>query len=199
MKKILILTIAALAFACTEASAQSWLDALKSAASTAIDKVTGGKLTEKAIVGTWSYTQPGVKLSSSDTLSELAASAASSTMQSKLATYYTKVGIKAGTCSFTFNSDGTFTSKFGQKSASGTYTFDASTYKLSLKYNSGIFNMGAIPAYAYMNGSNLQIVFPMDKLLTILTSLGSSIDSLSTITTLLQKYDSVKIGFEFKK
>ena len=52
MKKILILTIAALAFACTEASAQSWLDALKSAASTAIDKVTGGKLTEKAIVWT---------------------------------------------------------------------------------------------------------------------------------------------------
>ena len=59
--------------------------------------------------------------------------------------------------------------------------------------------MGAIPAYAYMNGTNLQIVFPMDKLLTILTSLGSSIDSLSTITTLLKQYDSVKIGFEFSK
>jgi hypothetical protein len=50
-----------------------------------------------------------------------------------------------------------------------------------------------------MNGTNLQIVFPMDKLLTILTSLGSSIDSLSTITTLLKQYDSVKIGFEFSK
>lgn len=199
MKRLLILTIAALAFTCGEASAQNWLDALKSAASTAIDKATGGKLTEKAIIGTWKYTQPGVKLSSDDTLSELAASAATSTMQSKLATYYTKVGIKAGACSFVFNADGTFTSKFGQKTASGTYTFDASTYKLSLKYNSGILNLGAVPAYAYMNGTNLQIVFPMDKLLTILTSLGSSIDSLSTITTLLSKYDSVKIGFEFSK
>ena len=132
-------------------------------------------------------------------MSELAASAASSTIQGKLATYYSKVGIKAGACSFTFNSDGTFSSRFGQKTATGTYTFDTSTYKLSLKYNSGLLNLGAIPAYAYMNGTNLQIVFPMDKLLTILTSLGSSIDSLSTITTLLQKYDSVKIGFEFSK
>lgn len=199
MKRVLILTIMAVAFTCAEASAQSWLDALKSAASTAIDKVTGGKLTEKGIIGTWNYKQPGVKLSSSDTLSELAASAASSTIQGKLATYYSKVGIKAGACSFTFNSDGTFISRFGQKTATGTYTFDTSTYKLSLKYNSGLLNLGAIPAYAYMNGTNLQIVFPMDKLLTILTSLGSSIDSLSTITTLLQKYDSVKIGFEFSK
>ncbi len=94
MKRVLILTIMAVAFTCAEASAQSWLDALKSAASTAIDKVTGGKLTEKGIIGTWNYKQPGVKLSSSDALSELAASAASSTIQGKLATYYSKVGIR---------------------------------------------------------------------------------------------------------
>lgn len=199
MKRILILTLAALSLACGEASAQNWLDALKSAASTAIDKVTGGKLTQKGIIGTWKYIQPGVKLSSDDTLSELAASAATSTMQEKLATYYNMVGIKAGTCSFTFNSDGTFSSKFGQKSASGTYTFDASTYKLSLKYDTELLKLGAIPAYAYMNGTNLQIVFPMDKLLSLLTSLGSGLDSLSTITSILEKYDSMKIGFEFSK
>lgn len=199
MKRVIILAIAAITLTCNDVAAQKWLDALKSTASAAIDKVTGGKLTEKSIIGIWSYKQPGVKLTSSDTLSELAASAASSTIQSKLATYYTKVGIKAGACSFVFNEDGTFTSKFGQKSANGTYTFDATTYQLSLKYNSGLLNLGAIPAYAYMNGTNLQIVFPMDKLLTILTSLGSSIDSLSTITTLLKQYDSVKIGFEFSK
>lgn len=199
MKRVLILTLAALSLACGEASAQNWLEALKSAASTAIDKVTGGKLTEKGIVGTWKYTQPGVKFSSENTLSELAASAATSTMQEKLATYYNLVGIKSGACSFTFNSDGTFTSKFGQKTANGTYTFDSSTYKLSLKYNTELLKLGAIPAYAYMNGTNLQIVFPMDKLLSILTSLGSNIDSLSAITSLLEKYDSMKIGFEFAK
>ena len=105
MKKLLILTIAAIAFTCAEASAQSFLDALKGVASTAIDKVTGGKLTEKGIIGTWNYSKPGVKLSSSNTLSELAASAATTNIQNKLAAYYTKVGIKAGACSFVFNQD----------------------------------------------------------------------------------------------
>ena len=59
--------------------------------------------------------------------------------------------------------------------------------------------MGAIPAYAYMNGDKLQIVFPMDKLLNVITSLGSSVESLATITELFKSYDSMKIGFEFTR
>ena len=73
----------------TSAQAQSWLDALKGVATTAIDKVTGGQLTANTLYGTWSYNQPGIKLSSStNTLSDLTASAATSTLQSKMAKYY---------------------------------------------------------------------------------------------------------------
>lgn len=203
MRKLIVTTalIVAAAGCSQRANAQSnILDALKGVASAAADKVTGGKLTAKAIIGTWNYVQPGVKLSSSDTLSDLAASAAASTIEGKLDTYYQKVGIKAGACSFVINDDGTFTSTFGQKTSGGTYTFNAETHELSLKYDSGLLRLGtAIPAYAYMNGTNMQIVFPADKLLTILTKLGTSISSLKTFTALLEKYDSVKIGFEFSK
>ena len=217
MKKLIIITLAAIAFTTAEAQAQNWLNALKSAATSAIDKVTGGALTEKAIIGTWNYSQPGVKLSSSENaLSDITGSALTTTVQQKIAPYYEKVGIKPGICKFVINEDGTFSSTFGQRTFSGTYTFDPKTNALSLKYGGtkpatteegaeaaaatpSLFNLGAIPAYAYLNGEKLQIVFPMDKLLTILTSLGSSIDSLSTITTLLKQYDSVKIGFEFSK
>ena len=104
MKKILILAIAAITLTATNAQAQAWLDALKGVATNAIDTVTGGQLTANALYGTWSYNQPGIKLSSStSTLSDLTASAAASTLQTKMATYYEKVGIKAGTCSFVFN------------------------------------------------------------------------------------------------
>lgn len=200
MKRILILAIAAITLTNTTAQAQNWLDALKGVATSAIDKVTGGKLTANTLYGTWSYSQPGIKLSSStNTLSDLTASAATSTMQTKMAKYYENVGIKPGACSFVFNQDGTFTSTFGQKTSGGTFTFDASTYQLTLQYNSGLLKLGAINAYAYMNGGNLQILFPMDKLLTLLSSLGSASGSLSTITSMLKSYDSVKIGFEFSK
>lgn len=199
MKKLIIITLAALTLSAAEAQAQNWLNALKSAATTAINKVTGGALTEKALIGSWTYSQPGVKLSSGDTLSELAAAAATTSIQQKMATYYEKVGIKAGTCSFVFNNDGSFSSTFGQKTFTGTYTFDAKTSQMSLKYTSGLMNLGAIPAYAYMNGENLQLVFPMDKLLSVITTLGSNLGSLSSITDLLKNYDSIKIGFEFAK
>lgn len=200
MKKFLIFAVAALTLTTTNVQAQNWLNALKSAATSAIDKVTGGKLTANAIYGTWSYNQPGIKLSSStNALSDITASAATSTLQTKMATYYEKVGIKAGACSFVFNQDGTFTSTFGQKSSGGTFTFNAETNQITLKYDNGLLALGAINAYAYLNGSNLQLLFPMDKLLTLLTSLGSASSQLSTITSLLDNYDSVKIGFEFSK
>ena len=200
MKRIIILAIAAITLTTTNVQAQNWLNALKGVATSAIDKVTGGKLTANALYGTWSYNQPGIKLSSStNTLSDLTASAATSTLQSKMAKYYEKVGIKAGTCSFVFNQDGTFTSTFGKKTSGGTFTFDAASNQLTLQYNTGLLKLGAINAYAYMNGGNLQILFPMDKLLTLLTALGSTNSSLSTVTSLLKSYDSVKIGFEFSK
>ena len=200
MKRIIILAIAAITLTTTNVQAQNWLNALKGVATSAIDKVTGGKLTANALYNTWSYNQPGIKLSSStNALSDITASAATSTLQTKMATYYEKVGIKAGACSFTFNQDGTFTSTFGQKTATGTFTFNAETNQLALKYDSSLLALGAINAYAYINGANLQLLFPMDKLLTLLTSLGSASSQLSTITTMLKSYDSVKIGFEFSK
>lgn len=211
MKKLIIITLAAIAFTTAEAQAQNWLNVLKSAATSAIDKVTGGALTEKAIIGTWNYSQPGVKLSSSENaLSDITGSALTTTVQQKIAPYYEKVGIKPGICKFVINEDGTFSSTFGQRTFSGTYTFDPKTNALSLKYGgtkpstiaeteASLFNLGAIPAYAYLNGEKLQIVFPMDKLLNVVTSLGSSVESLSLITELLKSYDSIKIGFEFSK
>ena len=135
MKKLIIITLAAIAFTTAEAQAQNWLNALKSAATSAIDKVTGGALTEKAIIGTWNYSQPGVKLSSSENaLSDITGSALTTTVQQKIAPYYEKVGIKPGICKFVINEDGTFSSTFGQRTFSGTYTFDPKTNALSLKY-----------------------------------------------------------------
>lgn len=200
MKRLILLTIAALTLTTVQVQAQSWLDALKSTATSVIDKVTGGKLTSNAIYGTWKYSQPGIKLSSStNTLSDLGSSAITTSLQSKMATYYEKVGIRAGAFTYTFNEDGTFSSTIAGRTSSGTFTFDSETYKITLKYNSGLMSLGTISAYAYLSGSNLQLLFPMDNLLKVLTSLGSASSSLSTVTELLKSYDSIKIGFEFSK
>lgn len=198
MKKTLLLLFAAVAL-CSTAEAQNWLDALKGAASTAVDKATGGKATEAMLQGTWSYTRPGVKLVSESTAAELAASAATSTLQSKLESAYKLAGIKAGACSFTFNADKSFSSTFGARTLSGTYEYDAADHKITLHYSTSKFNLGAISGYAFLNGTSLDLVFPFEKLMTLLTKLGSQISALNTVTSLLNNYDNIMIGFEFSK
>lgn len=198
MKKLFVLA-AALMMTAAAADAQSLGDALKGIASSVADKVTGGKLTEKALIGNWNYQGPGVKLASDNLLADAGGAAAAGTIKSKLATAYNMVGIREGACRFTFESDNTFTATMGARTLSGTYEFDASTHAVSLNFATGKLNLGTINGYAYMSGADLDLVFPVDKLVGLITTLGAKISSLATVTALLKSYDSVMVGFEFSK
>lgn len=197
MKRIVILGAALLLAGGLRA--QDWKEALKKAATTAIDKATDGKLTEKALVGTWSYTGPGVKFESDDLLSELGGTVIESTVTGKLETAYALAGIKPGTSSFTFDKEHNFTAVFGSRTLTGTYEFDASTHAITLKFAKGKFNLGSVPGHAYISGSALQLVFPVTRLVEMATALGSKVSSLATVTALLKKYENVYLGFAYEK
>lgn len=196
MKKLLIIALALCALS-QRAGAQGWLDAVKKVATEAADKATGGQLTAKAIIGTWNYSAPAARLDGDSTLSSLSGSLVGSTLGTKMATAFEKVGIREGFCSITFNDDGTFAMPVKGKSISGTYEFDPSTHAITLHI--GKSSLGSFGGYAYISGSDLQIVFPTDKLMTLLTNFGSKISALSSVTALLEKYDNAYLGFEFEK
>lgn len=195
MKRFFVCTLAAL-FCLSGASAQSWLDAVKRVATDAVDQATGGKLTEKALVGTWNYSAPGVKLNSSDTLADVGGSVMEGTVSEKLKSIYEKAGIVAGACSITFGDDDTFSMPVKGHELTGTYEFDPSTHAITLQ--TGKLKT-SFTGYAYVSGGNLQLVFPVDKLMSFVTAVGSKVSSLSTLSSLLQKYDNVNLGFEFSK
>ncbi len=197
MKKISItLVLILMSVILNGASAQSWLDALKGVATEAIDQATGGKLTEKAIVGSWNYSSPGVRMGSSDTLSNLAGSAIETTVETKLATAYEKVGIRTGFCSISFSDDKSWSMPVKGHEISGTYAYDAATHAITLTTQ----KLGAsFTGYAYIDGSNLELVFPVDRLVSFLTTIGSKISTLSSVSSMLEKYDDVYLGFQFAK
>lgn len=196
MKKFLIIALVLCAVSQT-ADAQAWLDAVKKVATEAADKATGGQLTAKAIVGTWNYSAPAARLDGDNALSSLSGSLVGSTLSSKMATAFEKVGIREGFCTITFNDDGSFAMPVKGKSVSGTYEFDPATHAITLHV--GKSGIGSFGGYAYISGSNLQIVFATEKLMSFLTQFGSKITALSSVTALLEKYDSAYLGFEFKK
>ena len=193
MKRLIVLT----AMLCTmtlTAGAQSWLDALKQVATDVIDNATGGQLTAKAIIGTWNYKEPATRLGGSDVLSNVGGALAGSTVNDKLKPIFEKVGIKEGFCSITFNDDGTFTMPVKSKSISGTYEFDPSTHAITIQ-----MKLGSFTGYAYINGTNLELVFPVDKLVDFVTAVGSKISALKNVTAMLEKFENTYLGFAFSK
>ena len=196
MKRFFICIFAICAIGAS-ANAQSWLDALKKVATDAVDNITGGKLTEVAIVGSWSYSAPALRLGSDDNaLAALGGQAISSTVGQKLAPLLEGIGVKEGFCTITFNSDGTFALPIKGRTISGKYTFDSATHAIKLT----IGKLGTeINGFAYISGESLQLMFNVDKFKDLIVSLGSNIDALSSITSIIEQYDDINLGLEFKR
>ena len=198
MKKLLFSTLVLLMAA--PIAAQDWKDALKKIATSAVDEVTDGKLTQYALAGTWNYTGPGVKFEGEDMVADLGAAALESTLVEKLEKAYALAGIQSGSGSFTFEkADSTFTALLGKHELAGTYDYNADTHVVSLHFAKGKLNLGTVEGHAYVSGSDLLLVFPVTKLVNMVTTLGSKVSSLSTIVSLLKKYENVYLGFAFSK
>lgn len=198
MRKLLFTAVVLLVAA--SAAAQDWKDALKKIATTAVDEATDGKLTEFALAGTWNYTGPGIKFEGEDITSQLGGAALEATVTGQLEKAYVLIGLKPGAGSFTFEqSDKSFTAQLGSRELSGTYDYDASTHVVTLHFAKGKFNLGSVEGHAYISGTDLQLVFPITKLVDLVTELGSKISALSTVSKLLEKYENVYLGFAFSK
>lgn len=197
MKKLLLLTT--LLLSAGNAAAQNWSDLLTKIGTALADKATDGGLTRLAIVGEWDYTAPGVRFEGEDLTSEIGAAALESTAAAKLESAYKLVGIRPGACEFTFEREGGFTATLGTHKLSGTYEFEPATHALTLHFAKGKYNLGTLPGHAFVSGTELQIVFPVNGLVRLFTALGSKISSLATVAELLGKYENVYVGFRFAR
>ncbi len=154
------------------------------------------KLTKESLIGTWTYSQPGVAFTSEKFLAQAGGEAVATGIKEKLLPYYQKVGINSNSTQFTFKEDGTYTAKLAGKPLSGTWTFDESTYQVKLQ-TAFVFN---ITCYAKKNSNGIALLFEASKLLTVLQTITalSGNSTLQTIGNLSKNYDGLRIGFDFK-
>lgn len=181
--------------ACSQA--QSLKDLFnKEGISKVVNAVTGHKESVN-MVGTWNYTRSAIEFESENLLKKAGGALAASAAETKMDEQLSKLGIKPGAMSFTFKEDSTFVSTVGKRSLSGTYSYDAAAGKVNLKYLK-LLNM---PAKLNYNTHELELLFDADKLLKLITFLGSKSNSaaLKTVSSLAQGYDGMLLGFELKK
>lgn len=201
MKKILLLTML-LTLPIPGIMAQDWLEALKKTATTAADDATGGKLTELALSGTWTYARPSVRFEGTDAASDFSGSLVEALLVDQIAKAYAKGGIEAGQATLHFDRKTSgFTATFGPHSISGTYAFDASSHAITFSPTGGSASTDtlSIPSHAYLSGEELTIVFPVTRLVEIARTVGDQVESLSSLAALLSSYENAYIGFAFSK
>lgn len=189
--------LVALMLTATTAQAQSWSDLFnKDNISKVVNAITGNAQSID-MTGTWNYQGSAVEFESDNLLMKAGGAAAATMAENKLDEQLSKIGIKEGQMSFTFNADSTFTSTVGKKKLSGTYSYNASTKQVDLKY----LKLLNLHAKVNCTSNSLELLFKSDKLLKLMAFIGSKSNStaLKTVSSLADNYDGMMLGFQLEK
>lgn len=181
----------------TNSRAQSWADLLnKDNISKVVNAITGNTETID-MAGTWSYKSSAIEFESDNLLMKAGGAAAATMAENKLNEQLSKIGIKDGQMSFTFNADSTFTSTVGKKTLKGTYSYNASTKQVDLKY----LRLLNLHAKVNCSSNSLELLFNSDKLLKLMAFIGSKSNStaLKAVSSQADNYDGMMLGFELAK
>ena len=204
MKKLVSLIVVAAAFS-VSMNAQSILDKLGSLGNVISNAAGVIYSAPISLNGTYTYNGVAVSATSSEggLLTNLAGTAATSAIETKADGYLSKVGIKPGAMSFTFNStDNTFTLNVAGISIPGTYKVGDGEKTVSLTF-------GKKMQYFSLTGSlesslsGARMVFPVNKAVTLFkkvaSAIGQSSSSLGSLASLADGYDNYRLGFKLSK
>lgn len=161
---------------------------------TILSNVLGSATSQQSLVGSWTYYGPKVVFESENILSQLGGQVVSSKLEQKLGTQLNKMGFSAGKSTLTLNNDGTCTLTLGSRTLNGTYVYDAGAHKLTM---TDVLGLGQMNCTASVQAGQLLMLFEADKLLSVATSISSK--STSTLSSLLQSYTGLKLGWAMSK
>lgn len=153
------------------------------------------KVTQRDIIGTWTYFQPGCAFTSEQLLKKAGGEVVAAEIKTKVKPYYDKAGVSSSNTRITFSEDGKFSATIAGKQFSGTYTYDEASAKISMKTL-----LFTVNCYAKKNAGSMGFLFEASKLLNVLQMLSALNGSaeLQTIGDLAKQYDGVRIGFDMK-
>lgn len=147
---------------------------------------------------TWKYSKPGCAFTSENLLAKAGGEIAASKIEEDLSKYYSKFGFSKGNTYFTFKTDGTFAAKIDGKSWNGTYTFDEKTHAIQLKSL-----LLSASGFATRTANGISLLFEQKKLLTLIKTLSklnlTGSTTMSAVSSIVDNYDGVRIGFEMTK
>lgn len=162
--------------------------------------VANNKFSIDDLVGTWSYSSPAVSFQSENALMKIGGAGAATAVENQLAPYYQRLGFT--NTSLTVDADHNFTLKMGLLVLKGTVEKDEEDNGLIFNFNAfGKISLGKVKANATKAGKTLNLTFDATRLILMLTKISSklNIKTLSTLSTILNNYDGIYIGYKLKQ
>jgi len=209
MKKTISLIAVTLFFA-GSVSAQGLGSLLKNASTSdvlgSLSKVVysfTGNLTAVDLPGTWTYTGSAVSLGGDNALTNVAGTAVSSGVESKVDEYLKKVGVTSGALVFTFNEDLTFTCTAKGIPVNGTWKTLNEGEKVQLQFGKNLKFLSMTGTLKQTGANSCQVLFEGSKFLsfvkTILSYAAKQSSAASAVSSLAGNYSNMQIGMTLKK
>lgn len=188
------------------AQAQSLTDLLKGTkvgdVVDAVTNVVGAATNTLSLPGTWIYKGAAVDLKSDNTLSNLAGTAVTSGVETKINNAFEKVGLKEGAVTFVFNDGMSFSCIIFGKTLNGTWKQNTDENKLTLQFGQTMKYL-SMTGYYKTTTSGCEILFDANRFLSFLKSalslVGKSSSTVGAISGISNNYDGMRLGFKLEK
>lgn len=201
--KIFVSALTAMLLGLGAANATDWKSALSGLGSVVKETVAQNTtITVASLEGTWTTSGPAVVLKSDNLLSQVSGSAVTTAVEKKIKPYYKKLGLLNSTMKIA--SDGSFTLTLKKVPVSGTLTQQSDgSFKMQLlsKLSKLSGKDSSFTVYIQKSGNEIAMTMDAKKLLTLFEAVSSKADlkTLNTITSLLDKYDNICVGYRLTK
>ena len=161
---------------------------IKSAYESVKDAFAVKAASAEMLVGTWTYLEPTVLVTSGRLLTKAVGNVSASSLEKLLAEYFEKANVRPDNTTFTFREDGTFIRSLSGRKAKGVWMTHGEKLLLGVK------NVQTASATTHLVNDTLTMVVEAKKIMDALQSFGTLKDN--TTTKALSKLSKTLSGIE---
>lgn len=161
---------------------------IKSAYESVKDALAVKAASAEMLVGTWTYLEPTVLVTSGRLLTKAVGNVSASSLEKLLTEYFEKANVRPDNTTFTFREDGTFIRSLSGRKAKGVWMTHGEKLLLGVK------NVQTASATTHLVNDTLTMVVEAKKIMDALQSFGTLKDN--TTTKALSKLSKTLSGIE---
>ena len=160
--------------------------------------LNGSDINVKDLKGQWIVEGSAVSFRSDNVLQNVGGSAAASIIENKLDPYFKKYGLTGSTLSI--DAEGKFSLKIKKLNLTGKISKQKDNFIFTFD-NAGILSSGTVNAFVSRRSNGLSIMFDATKMQDIMSTISSytNVSSAKAISSLLNQYDGICVGFALCK